>query len=502
MISSTKPVHVSSPNDLQTRIDYHNLKFCEIIDNEGTPTIAVYDGYENRLRYIPLHELSDDRDKWAWDMSNAVCWQLPTNIDPLGGEAYYDDWTWEKVQDRFVNIANRILRLLERSMYFKDYRYPAICVNFIFNSYFRDCFRYAPRMILSGSTQSGKTRLQNIQAGLCYRGFATIKPTFASMFRLINNYQITPIIDEIQRLKGSPRDDLEDIFLSGDQQNRPIVRTNMNTLKTESFNIYAPMIVSKKAGGYTPEDMENRSFSLKMIENRNKKIDPTLDLKEIESIRNDLYSLHALYRIHPEVFHLEELFQKSIGELTEKDSAGRHVCDYLRASNDNESLIGRSLDIATTYYPLSRLTCTEADILSLLTDEQRYSTERLKETIESRIHHSLVLCCNQYAKDHGVSGFGDIITRVPTKDITDLYNRIQEEDGNQRNSMDRITGNKVTRTLRDLGFDIRTGTGGKSYIKWTEDIDNILDINQEKFGTEEDQVMLEILRKRGMKSKS
>lgn len=462
--------------------------------------IAIYDGTESRLRLIPVSDITDN-DTEIKDLISAACWQLPSRIDPFrdedGSKIEYE--SPENLIDRFTTIGNRINSLLEKSMYFKDDRYPAVCVNFIFNSYFKREFRYAPRIILSGSTQSGKTRLQNIMAALCYRAFATIKPTFASLFRLIHRYDITPIIDEIQRLKGTSKDDLEDIFLSGDQKNRPIVRTNMNTLKTESFNIYSPMMISKKAGGYTPEDMENRSFSLKMIENRKKEISPTLDLKELESIRNNLYSLYALYCIHPEAFRMEELFDESVRHLTEKDSDGNHVCDFLRSDNTKDSLKGRALDIATTYYPLSRLTGTESEILSLLTEEQHYSAERLKETTESQIFHSLITCCKSYADNYGILGFGDIFTRISTKDVVDTYNNLMNAEGNQRSSMDLMTGHRVTRTLRDLGFEIKKGNANRSFIRWTPDIENVLDTNLDKFGSEEDQQILEFLRKRGMK---
>jgi len=486
------------------KIDYHSLRVCEIVEIGGRRQAAIIDGKGNDgqigdvVRYIPLSDLNEKDDQAVLDMINAVCWQLPSRIDPFRDENEQKieyEFT-DQLYARFTKIAQRIYRLLGQSMYFKDDRYEAVCINFIFNSYFKDTFHYSPRIILSGTTVSGKTRLQNILAALCYRGFATIKPTFASMFRLIDRYSVTPIIDEAQRLKGERRDDLEDIFLSGDQKNRPIVRTNMNTLKTESFNIYGPMVISKKAGGYTPEDMENRAFTLKMIENRSKKLVANLDYEELTAIRNDLYSLYALYRIRPEAFKLADLFAESVRHLTDGDEDGRRICDFVRTDNMRTNLTGRSLDIATTYYTLSRLTTTEEDILSLLTDEQAYSSERLKDTNEAGIFHSLMICCQEHAKNNSLLRYPDMILRVPTRDITELFNRDQEESGNQRNSMERITGHRVTRTLKDMGFETGKGNHGLSYIKWAKDLDNVLDINLDKFGSEEDRDILEKIRRR------
>jgi hypothetical protein len=315
------------------------------------------------------------------------------------------------------------------------------------------------------------------------------------LFRLIHRYGITPIIDEVQRLKGERREDLDDIFLSGDQKNRPIVRTNMNTLKTEAFRIYGPMIISKRAGGYTAEDMDNRSITIKMIENRSKKIDPSLDTEELAAIRNDLYALYALYMVHPEAFKFEEFLKESIRQLTEKDDRGRTVCDV--TYEIGKELRGRMLDIATTYYTLSRLTSTELDTLSLLTDEQHYTSERQKDGLEADITHSMMLCWEGYTKEYNQTKkrYSELLCRVPTKNITEMLNSDQRDKQNRRINTDHVSGHKVTRTIRDMGFEIRIGQGNLSFIKWTKDLDELLDLNVDKFGSEEDRAILDRMRR-------
>jgi len=482
-------------------IEYSSLKFCEACEIDGIHHIAIVDDIDSEhVRLIPVHDLTDPKqDQPALDFINAMAWPLAGKIDPLfrhdNGINFEDP---EAIYEKFTDITTRIARLLESSMYFKDDRYAAVITNFIFNSFFKDVFEFAPRIIVLGSTVSGKSRLQEIMAGLCYRGYWTQRPTFAALKRLMHIYRITPFIDEVQRLKGQARNDLDDIFFAGDQKGRKLTSVNVNNLKVESFNTFGPMLISLKAGGYTHEDQDNRSFILNLIQNRNKKLDPTLNAKEIDNIRTDLYSLYALYKIHPEAFRFEDLLKDSTRQLVERDpKTNRSVSDYHRAKEDEISEIkGRALDIAKTYYTLSRITHTESEILSILTDEQLHNSERLKETTEAGIYNALMSCCADEFRTNTAWGYMDTLERIPTKDITLRYNNDLRESGNSRNIMDEITGNRVTRTLGAMGFDIKRGAGGRSYIKWTKDTEETLDTLEDKFGSDESKAILNDMRKR------
>ena len=489
------------------KIDYSNLKFCEVSETDGIQNIAVIDGLNGNdtVRYIPVHDLINPKeDQIIIDMVNAMCWPSVGKIDPYFREGGYDlnREDPESIQEQFQRIAMRIARVLERSMYFKDERYAAVVINFIFNSYFKDAFHFAPRIILLGSTVSGKSRLQEIVSGLCYRGFWTQRPTFAALKRLMNMYRITPLVDEVQRLKGQARNDLDEIFFSGDQKGRKLTSVNMISLKTEAFNTFGPMLISLKAGGYTEEDQDNRSFMLYMLENRSKQIDPALDLKEIESIRTDLYSLYALYKIHPEAFNFDKLIEESTRWLTERDpKTGECISDQFR-SDERTPIKGRALDIARTYYTLSRLTFTEEDVLSVLSEEQRHASDRLKDSTEAGIFHSLMICCRNKSNDISAGwGYEDIIEKVSTKEITDCYNALLQDTGNQRNTMDSITGNRVTRVLQHMGFKTRSGTGRMTFITYTNETDGIIDLHLYKFGSEEDQDIMKYLKRRPARGK-
>ena len=228
---------------------------------------------------------------------------------------------------------------------------------------------------------------------------------------------------------------------------------------------------------------------------------PLLDQEELAAIRTDLYSLKALIDIYPDnKTKLNEFYKESIRHLTEYEE-GVCVCDFLRDNSARESLESRVRDIALTYYTLSRLTHTEDLILNLLTEEQRRTAATLKETLEGHIFHSLAACCDTRSKELALERYEEVICGVSTKEITEQYNFSQSDEQNQRSSMEGITCNKITRTLKDMGFDIDRKTGNRSYITWTEGTQRALSVNLEKFGSEDDHKIFTTLKKTRSKTK-
>ncbi|UAL08240.1 MAG: hypothetical protein KRP56_03055 [Candidatus Methanogranum gryphiswaldense] len=456
--------------------------------------------------HTPISRIPKDRTD-VWDYYSAHCWKLPAKINP------HQDWSGiyinhenpEMILGWISEITGKILRLLDRSMYFKDERHPALIVNFIFNTYLKDAFDYAPRIILTGGTDSGKSRLLEILGELSYHGFLIVRPTFAIMFRMIDAYNTTPIIDEAQRLREDARRDLEDIFLSGTQKDAMIPRCNNNSLKPETFKVYSPLVMSNKAGTFTAEDIENRGFRINLIPNRIKKIDPLLDKDGFLEIRTELYSLRALYKMHPECFGLKDLIKEAIHELTETDDQGNMITDFIRTDGERGRLKNRSLQIAITYYTLSKLTGTESDILSLLTEEDRNNMERNKDTKEGAVFRAYIQCCKDKSEDYPLYGYLDIMTSVSSKEIQEKYNLNLLESGNQKTTLDQITANSVSRTMKDISlemsYDAGKGRGGhRNGVKIVKNLDEYIYMNEDRYATEiESEILRDLHSRRSLK---
>jgi len=481
-------------------INSHTI--CEIEEYDGIRYIARMSA-DGSIFHTPVDEIDKKIDADLNDYISACCWPLPTQITPNTDIEDGQHIEHERSGDGadtipfwIRSISRRIIMFLEENLYLKDDRYSALLVNFIFNSYFPDVFTFAPRIILTGSTACGKSRLQDIIGDLAYHGYATVKPTLAVLIRLIDNYKITAVIDEIQRLKGKDKDALEDIYLSGNKRGKVVSRTNMNTLKVESYEIYAPLMVSKKAGSFLDDDVENRAFVLNMISNSTKKIPPIVDEKRLTQIRTELYSLQTLYKMHPDRFNFKEIFEESIRELTERDEEGNLLCS--KTGGCNTELIGRSLDLATTYYTLSKMTGTETEILSLLCENQYNNKEHQKDTKIGHIYAALINCIITKGNENPLNLFNEIITRVSTKEIQEEYNTQQMNGGDQITKWDAISTRRVTDTLADIGFTMGKISGGRSAIANTPDMLEIFMDNLERYGSEEEQKQINNLAKRGV----
>mgnify|MGYP000946997834 CR=1 FL=1 len=478
-----------------TALSKRDQTVFEIEEIDGIYYLAYSEG--THLEHKPISSFDKER-KDVWDFYNALCWEVPGKIDPYRG-GRVDPYNPETIKAWILDTANDIIRYSNERIFFKDDRYSAILVSFVFNTILKELFDFAPRLILSGATNSGKSRLLGLLQQLCYRAYYSIRPTFSIMFRLLNMYGVTLLIDEAQRLKKDARSDVEDIFLNGTTKNARISRTNPNSMKVESFAIYGPMAISNKAGGFTAEDIDNRSFKLNFIPKKGF-ISPRDDMDELKRIRTDLYSIRALFMLRPDCIDFNAMIDKAYEELTQTDDNGYLLSDFLRADGiKGKRLANRSLQIATTYYTLSKLTSTEPEILSFLTEEDENNAERQRNTLEGMVFRAYVRCCGN-SRDIQKYDYLDRMTSVTSKEIRDEYNNELYNSGNKATNFDEIQTNKVTRIMNDIGLTMERSTAhhNNSVVRRTADLEECLEINEDRYATEEENAILCTLRdKRG-----
>jgi hypothetical protein len=474
-----------------------HLRFCEVVEIEGMKHIASCEKDSGKILFTPIKDLTE-RDTYQLSLHKAMCWPIPGHIKPHEGkDGQHIDFEigHDKVKERFQDIAQRILRLLDASMYFQDERYPALILNFIFDSYFSGAFKYAPRLIIKGSTSSGKTRLQEILSRLSYRGYRMTQPTFSVVFRMIHSFGLTPIIDEIQSMDRGTMNELMQIYKCGDRWDGTIPRTNPVTFAPESFNVYAPMAISIRTGGAIADEIGNRAFIIKMIENRNKDIVVMLDDAEIDSIRTDLYSLYALWCINPDLFNFEDCIRETIHEICdcEKGTCSANITHDLR---NRKKLMSRIRDIGIPYYTLAKLTHTDKEILEILYDEQDSNADRMKETLEGNVFHALMACVSKKKFENPLLNFEDIVGETSTNEIQNEFNISVAEQGNNKGKFEEIKTRRITLILDGMAFMIKRGSKNKSFIDINAHFKETFETNLEKYGSDEDREIYKSFQKR------
>ena len=446
--------------------------YFEPVNIEGYRQLAKIDSDLGTITYFEIKDLKGDE----LALVTNLFWLLPDKLHPeydYEGIPYQmetGDW-----KDRFIRVCQRIMWFLDETMYFVDNKHQAIITNFIMNSYFKEVFEFAPRIIIGGTTSSGKTRLLNILESLSYRGKLVPDISPPAVFRWIESFNITTILDEIQDYSKEYRNGFNQILKNGVSRRGNVVRNELNNFNQwypKEFNIYGPLVIVNKSGAYIPEDVENRSFNIRMVENRSKKLPTIVDERDMVDIRTEMHTLRAMWLMFPEHIDLKTLFEETIIEL-----------DSERELDDGIGIIrNRSKDIASTYYTLSKLSGTERTILELLSESQKENLQAYIDSFDGLVFRAILKILNNR---FGLQIY-DELSKIYTREIKDACLAILDEEGNANRKND-ITTNKVTRTVKGLGFKIeRSKSGNKSSISRTSDMIEIFQINLGKFGSEDD----------------
>ena len=254
-----------------------------------------------RLKNIGLGDVQKDDTLIPFTKYLNMCeaWNLPDEFTKgyLNDGLFHDD---TDLRDAFMDVSKKIMQLYDRSVFFMDENDQAINLLFILNSYFKDEVRYAPRIIIEGVTSSGKGRVDSLLTELCYHAIPVGDGSYASSFRMISEFDATPVFSEFGDYGSQDRKQLCQMLKVGFDRNGKLFRCASSNFNNEAqvFNVFTPMSLDVKSIDVLPEDVVNRSFRINMMENIGmKKIDRQYDLKACREIRTELYRLKLLATI-------------------------------------------------------------------------------------------------------------------------------------------------------------------------------------------------------------
>ncbi|MGH7533987.1 MAG: hypothetical protein ACREMG_00230, partial [Gemmatimonadales bacterium] len=108
-------------------------------------------------------------------------------------------------------------------------------------TYFHRLFPAFPRLFLTGEAASGKSKAQQIIAGLAWNGLYRIVPTGPVLFRLIEAVRPTYCVSEAERLGGEQRQVLEAVINEGYTRGGMVDRCEGESREPRTFAVYAPL---------------------------------------------------------------------------------------------------------------------------------------------------------------------------------------------------------------------------------------------------------------------
>jgi hypothetical protein len=212
-------------------------------------------------------------------------------------------------RELLARIRSFIHRYVDVSAMFEE-----LSAYYVLLSWLYDCFYELPYLRVRGDYGSGKTRFLLVVGSLCYKPmFASGASTTSPLFRIVDAFRGTLILDESDFRFSDERAEIVKILNNGNARGFPVLRTEVNRAKEfdpRAYTVFGPKIVATR-GYFEDRALESRCLTEDMGQEQ-LRADVPLNLddrykEEARGLRNQLllYRLRH-YRTSREVASLPE----------------------------------------------------------------------------------------------------------------------------------------------------------------------------------------------------
>lgn len=217
-------------------LDCRDGRIVEIIgdkDNPGSTLFAIYHVLEesievgdrievNGTTYVPPKD----------DLVRTGTVLLPTYPEEYGS-----------LQELIKNIDDFVYKYLDISD-----SYRKLATYYILLSWIYDCFETIPYLRAIGDYGTGKSRFQKVIGNLCYKPmFAGGATTPSPIFRIIDLYRGTLIVDEADFRFSDAQSEIVKIFNCGYTTGVPVLRTEGDKNRMPvAYNVFCPKILATR----------------------------------------------------------------------------------------------------------------------------------------------------------------------------------------------------------------------------------------------------------------
>ncbi|MEI6795617.1 MAG: hypothetical protein WCK39_02020 [Methanomassiliicoccales archaeon] len=390
----------------------------------------------------------------------------------------FGDEIQEKLREIFWNIPGEptgnyqegLLRDLEsylrRHIWFREDRLYSLLSHWVMATWIFDRLPMTVRLIIFGTTRSGKSRVLEVLSIVSYRGFIELSPTPAALIRTIENWHPSVFIDEYQDLPQEARVGIDGLF-KNNRKGASIARCEQDGEGVRRYYPYSPMAIGMK-GAPPKEDMQNRAVVINMMEMpEGAKVERVIDLEGAKDLSGRLLA-----------FRLAAL-RGEFGPIDDR----RHG-ETMKVAEKRAGLDSRSIDLCGTLLMPSTLFRNNPEmkeaserVLDLMEQTQKGVYDEMTETIEGRVFSALQACLPiAVGKANGPP------TEEPTDDqvlaamnvsTTDIKQQLAQDDadregdtpGADRFSPKGALGSKrVGNLLKSMGFELKAGTGNHRFF--------------------------------------
>jgi hypothetical protein len=146
-------------------------------------------------------------------------------------------------------------------------RFEMIAAYYVLLTWVYDSFNELPYLRVRGDPGSGKTRFLLTIGSLCYKPiFASGASTVSPIFRMLDAFRGTLVIDESDFRQSDERAEVVKIFNNGNARGFPVLRTeqtNKGEFNPHAYWVYGPKIIATR-GPFQDRALESRCLTEEM----------------------------------------------------------------------------------------------------------------------------------------------------------------------------------------------------------------------------------------------
>jgi len=273
-----------------------------------------------------------------------------------------------------------------------------ILAMWVFHTYLIEKFNTTPILYFYGVKETGKSRAGEVLSELAFRAQRLTSLTEATLFRSVELFKPTLIIDEIKLLGKGGNQGLADLIKTTYKRGLKVSRVNLNKNgedQIEYYDTFTPLVICTTES--IPDIIESRCILFTMQKNSNPQIEKMIDQKWANDLRERLTIFRANYitKELPEAQYIARgrlneimfpLYQSLLMVGPERKNEFIDIVKRIQKSKENED--GMSL---------------EAEIVKAIDDEYQENQNKqfLTQVISKRLNE--IRSENEQISDRAVS---------------------------------------------------------------------------------------------------
>jgi hypothetical protein len=244
---------IANPSPVETvRLGKWRCLRCDVVNDlglDGDGNLVEPSMCESCERQGPFEHLGDPPESAVKAASQAGdTWKAPTGIQ----------------YDRHGDLWDEVRDFLAQHWATDDERNYDLLTAWVMSTWFRPNLDFTTHLMTMGRTTGGKTRLLRTLSRLGYRTVLSASATPASMFRLIDKYNVSYLVSEYHGLEHDSQRELDNIIRAGQKRDESVTRAESSTGGGYEPSTFNPFTHAAVATQYVPDDdIVNRCITIR-----------------------------------------------------------------------------------------------------------------------------------------------------------------------------------------------------------------------------------------------